>query len=89
MEFERPEAKRQTVLATRGLDFINARAFFDGRPLIAAPSPQGEEERFVSIGDLNGALIAVVWMWRGSAIRIITMRKARDGEKRRYQVLYG
>ena len=41
------------------------------------------------IFDLDGVLIAVVWMWRGQAIRIITMRKARDGEKRRYQALYG
>jgi len=89
MEFEWSEAKRQTVLAARGLDFINARAFFDGRLLITAPSPRGEEERFVSIGEVNGALIAVVWMWRGSAVRIITMRKARDGEKRRYQALFG
>jgi uncharacterized protein len=88
MEFEWSEVKRQTVLAARGLDFINAEAFFDGRPLITAPSPRGEEERFVSIGELNGAPIAVVWMWRGAAIRIITMRKARDGEKRRYQALY-
>ena len=36
MEFEWSEVKRQTVLAARGLDFINARTFFDGRPLIAA-----------------------------------------------------
>jgi hypothetical protein len=72
-----------------GPRFISVRVFFDGRPLITAPSPRDEEERFVSIGELNGTLIAVVWMWRGSAIRIITMRKARDGEKRRYQALYG
>jgi uncharacterized DUF497 family protein len=88
VEFEWSEAKRQIVVAARGLDFINVQAFFDGRPLITAPSPRGEEERFVSIGALNGTLIAVVWMWRGSVVRIITMRKARDGEKRRYQRLY-
>jgi uncharacterized DUF497 family protein len=89
MEFEWSEAKRQTVLAERGLDFIDAEVFFDGRPLITAPSPRGEEERWLSIGKLNGVLIAVAWMWRDEAIRIITMSKARDGEKRRYQALYG
>jgi len=73
----------------RGLDFINAEACFDGRPLITAPSPRSEEERWLSIGELNGILIAVVWMWRDQAIRIITMRKARDGEKIRYQALFG
>ena len=89
MEFEWSEAKRQTVLASRGLDFIDAEIFFDGRPLITAPSSRDDEERWLSIGKLNGVLIAVAWMWRGRAIRIITMRKARDGEKRRYRALYG
>jgi uncharacterized protein len=89
MEFEWSEAKRQTVLADRGLDFIDAEALFDGRPLITAPSPRGEEERWLSIGELNFVLIAVVWMWRDQAVRIITMRKARDGEKSRYQALFG
>jgi uncharacterized DUF497 family protein len=89
VEFEWSEAKRQTVLADRGLDFIDAEALFDGRPLITAPSPRGEEERWLSIGELNFVLIAVVWMWRDQAVRIITMRKARDGEKSRYQALFG
>jgi uncharacterized DUF497 family protein len=89
VEFEWSEAKRQTVLEVRGLDFIDCEAIFDGRPLLTAPSPRGQEERWVSVGALNGVLIAVVWTWRGSTIRVITMRKARDGEKRRYQALYG
>ena len=89
MEFEWSDAKRQIVVASRGLDFVDAEAFFDGRPLLTAPSPRGEEDRWVSVGELNGVLIAVVWTRRGQAIRIITMRRARDGEKKRYQALYG
>ena len=89
MEFEWSDAKRQIVVASRGLDFVDAEALFDGRPLLTAPSPRGEEERWVSVGELNGVLIAVVWTRRGQAIRIITMRRARDGEKKRYQALYG
>jgi hypothetical protein len=89
MEFEWSDAKRLTVLAERGLDFIDARRLFDGRTVITTASPRATEERWVSIGELNGILIAVVWMWRGAAIRIITMRRARDGEKRRYQALQG
>jgi uncharacterized DUF497 family protein len=89
MEFEWSEDKRQIVLTARGLDFANADIFFDGRPLINTPSPRDEEERWVSVGLLDGRMIAVVWTWRGTTIRIITMRRARDGEKRRYQALYG
>jgi uncharacterized DUF497 family protein len=89
MDFEWSEAMRQIVLAERGLDFIDAEILFDGPPLLTGPSPRGDEERWVSIGELNGALIAAVWRWRGRAIRIITMRKARDGERTRYHALYG
>jgi uncharacterized DUF497 family protein len=69
--------------------FVDCGVIFDGRPLMTAPSPRGEEVRWISVGALNGVLIAVTWTWRGSRMRVITMRKARDGEKRRYQALYG
>jgi uncharacterized DUF497 family protein len=77
------------VLTEWRLDFIDAEALFDGRPLVVTPSPRGEEERWVSVGELNGLMIAVVWMWRGESIRIIAMRRARDGEIRRYKALFG
>ena len=52
MKFEWSETKRQIVPAERGLDFIDAADFFEGRPLVTAPSPRGEEERWLSIGGL-------------------------------------
>jgi uncharacterized protein len=54
MEFEWWEAKRLAVLQERGIDFIDAPALFDGRSLYTVPSPRGAEERWVSIGELNG-----------------------------------
>jgi uncharacterized DUF497 family protein len=88
MEFEWSEPKRLAVLAASRLDFLDGRRLFDGRPICTAPSPRGAQERWVSIGELEYEIIAIVWTWRGSAIRIITMRKARDEEKRRYRALY-
>jgi uncharacterized DUF497 family protein len=89
MEFEWWEAKRLAVLRERGIDFIDAQTLFDDRPLYTVPSPRGTEERWLSIGELDGRLVAVVWMRRGGAIRIITARRARNGEKARYRALYG
>jgi hypothetical protein len=88
MEFEWSEAKRLAVLDARRLDFLEGSRLFDGRPICTAPSPRSDEQRWVSIGELNGEMIAVVWTRRGEAIRIITMRKARNEEKRRYRALY-
>jgi uncharacterized protein len=73
----------------RQLDFLDGCRLFDGRPIFTAPSPRSGEQRWVSLGELNGEMIAVVWTRRGTAIRVITMRKARNEEKRRYHALHG
>jgi hypothetical protein len=88
-DFEWDEAKREWVLRERGLDFLDAALLFDGRKLLSVPSPRGDEERWLSIGELDGRMIAVVWTWRDGAIRIVTMRRARNEEKRQYRAAYG
>jgi len=78
------------VLQERGIDFIRvASALFDGRPILTVRSPQGGEERFLSIGLIEGRMFAVVWMWRDDVIRLITARRARDEEEKRYRALFG
>jgi uncharacterized DUF497 family protein len=72
-----------------GLDFIDAEILFDGRLLHTVASPRGAEERWLSVGELNGRLVAVVWTQRSDTIRIITLRRARNEEKQRYGALYG
>jgi uncharacterized protein len=88
-EFEWSEAKRLKVLKDRGLDFLAATVMFDGRPVLSEPSPRADEGRWLNIAELNGQMMAIVWCWRGEKIRIITMRRARDAEERRYRELYG
>jgi uncharacterized DUF497 family protein len=89
VDFEWSEAKRIAVLEARGLDFIDAEILFDGRPLHTVASPRGAEERWLSVGELNGRLVAIVWTQRSDTIRIITIRRARNEEKQRYGALYG
>ena len=89
MEFEWSETKRLSVVSERNLDFIDAPQLFDGRPLDTVSSPRGMEERWVGVGELSGRLVAVVWTLRDHTIRIITMRRARRDEERRYRALYG
>ncbi|MBF0515807.1 MAG: BrnT family toxin [Nitrospirae bacterium] len=87
--FEWSEQKLQSVLKARNLDFADAELLFDGRLLYTISSPRDTEQRWLSIGEIDDQLIAVVWTRRNDAIRIITMRRARDEEKRRYQALHG
>jgi len=89
MEFEWSERKRLKVLSDRGLDFIDAGNIFDGRPVTSVASPRNYEDRWLNIAELHGLLVAVVWCRRGEKIRIISMRRARDAEARRYRELHG
>ena len=90
MEFTWDERKREWVLAERGIDFLRvAYALFDGRPVITVPTPRGDEERYLTVGPIEGKFFAVIWMWREGAIRIVTARRARHEEEKRYRALYG
>ena len=42
------------------------------------------EDRFITIGFLDGAMVILVWTPRGGAYRIISMRKANERERALY-----
>jgi uncharacterized DUF497 family protein len=89
MDFEWDETKRETVLRDRGIDFLLlAQSIFDGRPVMTIPSPRPGEDRFVTIGAVNGLMFALVWTQREGAVRLITARRARDAEKFKYSSLF-
>jgi uncharacterized DUF497 family protein len=44
----------------------------------------GAEERFVTVGVVEGRLLVVVYTLRDECIRIISARKAEPRERRRY-----
>jgi uncharacterized DUF497 family protein len=79
-------SKRLRTIEDRGLDFIDAVALFDGRPMLTAPSNRNDEERYksVTIGD-DGKLYSVIWTWREGDFWIISFRRAHNDEARRYR----
>ena len=87
--FEWDEAKRQSNIAKHGVDFVRAQALFDGRPAITAISPRGDEDRLTTTGEFDGRLYTVIWTWRSDLVRIISARRARHEEAKRYRALYG
>ena len=89
MEFEWDEEKRRAILKERSLDFADAFQFFDGRPAIHQPTPSGKDDRRKSIALFDGEFFTVVWMWRGEAIRVISMRRSHEQEERKYRSTYG
>ena len=90
MKFCWHESKREWVLAEWGIDFLRvASDYFDGRALLTVPTLRGKEERYLSIGPMDDKFYAAVWTWRDGTVRIVTARRAKDAEEKRYRELYG
>jgi uncharacterized DUF497 family protein len=89
MEFEWDENKRSSNVAKHQLDLARGIDLFDGRPVLTVPSPRGDERRFVTIGWFGAVAVALVWVERDAAIRLISLRRARDAEKRAHRARFG
>ena len=79
--FEWDERKRALNLAKHGIDFRRVADMWAG-PLVFMPGrPAGEEERLIAVGVIDKQIVAAIHVVRGGAIRIISVRRARDYEK--------
>lgn len=87
--FEWDENKRLINLEKHNLDFLDARLFFDGRAIITSVSNYPIEVRHITTAIIDDEFCTVVWTWRDNVRRIISFRRARDGEKRAYSQIHG
>ena len=80
------EHKRAKVLEERGLDLADAPSVFDGFLLSRDDAKHShEEKRTITVGMLRDQLVVlVVWTPRPGERRIITMWKANERERQRY-----
>jgi uncharacterized DUF497 family protein len=89
VEFEWDEDKSFANLGKHGIDFLDARQLFDGRPLYNTFNERYAELRIVSTGRLGETFYTVTWTLREGKVRIISCRRARHGEKRAHRALHG
>ena len=77
--------KRVLTLEARGLDMARAGDVFAG-PALTVEDVRHDygEDRFITIGFLDGVMVVLVWTPRGGADRIISLRKANERERAQY-----
>ena len=87
MEFEWDDAKSDACLAQRGFDFAYAiRVFLDDDRFVGRDRRWDYgEDRYRLFGAIEGRVFVVIYTVRGSAIRIISARKANRREVREYE----
>ena len=78
------EKKRLEVLKSRGLDFKDAAEVFDNFHLTKRDDRNYDEDRFQTVGEMNGQVVLIAWTLRDENRRIITMWKLNHGERERY-----
>jgi uncharacterized DUF497 family protein len=85
MEFEWDEEKRRRALDERGLGFADV-VHFDLRNANVFEDERKEygERRFIAFGYLFGRLCCLVFAQRESRMRVVSLRKANEREKRKY-----
>jgi uncharacterized DUF497 family protein len=84
--FEWDDAKAAENLAKHGVGFATARAVFRDPFAIERLDDRGNygEDRFVTIGMVDGRLLSVACTMRGDIVRIISARGAEPYERRQY-----
>jgi|SRR5271154_5053879 uncharacterized DUF497 family protein len=75
--------KRDWTLSERGIDFDEVRFVFDG-PTIAYRSDRKGEARYVVFGFLDNREVAIVCTLRDDVCWIISARRARKDERKKY-----
>ena len=84
--FEWHEPKRLANLKNHHIDFEDAKRIFAG-PCLERPDRRRDygEERWISVGVVEGYEIVVVYTWRGKKRRLISARRAHERERKEYR----
>jgi uncharacterized DUF497 family protein len=85
MRFEWDEAKYRSNLQRHGFDFVDAKRIFAGDVLTLLDDRFDYDEiRFLTLGMLDGRLVAVAHTETDDVTRIISLRKASKNEEEIY-----
>ncbi|MBZ9739328.1 MULTISPECIES: BrnT family toxin [unclassified Mesorhizobium] len=77
MLFEWDETKARTNRAKHGVDFVIAPSFdFANAPVRLDDSEDFGEDRLVAIGLIEAGVYVMVYVERGDAVRVVSLRKA-------------
>lgn len=78
-------AKSRRCFRERGFDFAYAERVFTDGEYTTEPSVQAhDEERFISVGAVEGIVLLIVWTPRDTKRRIISARIASRRERHAY-----
>lgn len=86
MELEWDQQKNIANIERHGIDFLDAFQVFNS-PMLKKIDNRKDygEERWIVLGELDGAVVVMVYTHRGHKTRIISIRRANRHERTIYQ----
>lgn len=90
MDIEFDPRKRELTLADRGLDFADAERLFDG-PHVTLEDCRFDysEPRYMTYGLLAERMVMIAWTPTETGIRVISMRKCNERERKKFAARMG
>jgi uncharacterized DUF497 family protein len=85
VEFEFDPEKSRKNKAKHRIDFQEPKNYGKTRARLKAISDYPGEQRIVRIGKIGSKIWTVIFTYRSSVIRIISVRRAHNNEQKRYE----
>jgi uncharacterized protein len=85
MEFEFDQIKSEMNKEKHGIDFMEAQLLWMDPERLVIPAKYISEVRYLMIAATGNVIWSVIYTTRGSKIRIISARRARQNEKGLYK----
>ena len=83
--FEFDATKSEFNRTKHGIDFVQAQALWNDSMLLEIPAKTDDELRYLVIGLIDGKHWSAVITYRGSNVRLISVRRARTEEVALYE----
>lgn len=84
VNFEFDPQKSKTNNSKHGIDFVGAQALWKSRHVLL-PAKDASEKRFMVVGAIARQHWSAIITYRGTAIRIISVRRSTPGEIEMYE----
>lgn len=88
MQFQWDENKRLKNIERHHLDFLDSDILFDGPLIVGEAKTVNGESRLMATGMLDDVYVTAIYTVRDETIRMISLRRARDGERKRHKDLH-
>jgi hypothetical protein len=82
--FEYDPEKSETNQSKHGIDFNRAQFLWSDEERVVVPARSTTEPREAIVAELDGTLWTAIYTLRGDVIRIISVRRSRDEERKGY-----